>query len=301
MQMVILSRAAALYSTQRLLVAGIRRGHQMRIVDHLRCNMLIREGRPTIYFENAPIRHVDALLPRIGASVTDRGAALIRQFEAKGIYTATSSDALLRARDKLRSLQLLAEAEIKIPKTAFVNALDNLPKTLDWLGGAPVVIKLLESTHGVGVILSESPQNAISVIETLTKTNERIIIQEYIKEAQGGDIRAFVVGNEVVASMHRQAAKGEFRSNMHRGATAEPVQLTEAERMMVLKATNVMRLSIAGVDFLRSNRGPLILEVNASPGLEGIETTTKIDIANLIIKQVERSARYHKKQSQTKA
>ena len=297
--MVILSRAAGLYSTQRLFVAGIRRGHQMRVVDHLRCNMFLQDGRPKIFFENAPIEKVDALIPRIGASVTDRGAALIRQFESKRIYSATSSDALLRARDKLRSLQLLAQARLKIPKTAFVNALEDLPKTLDWLGGTPVVIKLLESTHGVGVILSESPRNAISVIETLTKTNERIIIQEFIKEAQGGDIRAFVVGNEVVASMHRQAAKGEFRSNMHRGATAEPVQLTETERVMVLKAASVMGLSIAGVDFLRSNRGPLILEVNASPGLEGIETTTKVDIANLIIKQVERSARYHKKQSQT--
>ena len=299
MQMVILSRAAGLYSTQRLFVAGIRRGHQMRIVDHLRCNIAIQEGRPKIFFEGNPITNVNALIPRIGASVTDRGAALIRQFESKGIYTATSSDALMRARDKLRSLQLLAQARLQIPKTAFVNALDDLPKTLDWLGGTPVVIKLLESTHGVGVILSESTRNAISVIETLTKTNERIIIQEFIKEAQGGDIRAFVVGDEVVASMHRQAVKGEFRSNMHRGATAEPVQLTELERVMVLKAANVMGLSIAGVDFLRSNRGPLILEVNASPGLEGIETTTKVDIANLIIKQVERSARYHKKQSQT--
>lgn len=294
MRMVILSRAAGLYSTQRIYIAGIRRGHQMRVVDHLRCNMLIDQGMPRIFFDGTPLGALDAVIPRIGASVTFKGAALIRQFESMGIYSATPTDALVRARDKLLSLQLLAQARIQVPKTAFLNQLDDIPTVLQWLGGTPVVIKLLESTHGVGVILSESSKNAISVIETLSKTNERIIIQEFIQEARGGDIRAFVVGDEIVASMYRQAAEGEFRSNMHRGATAEPVTLTETEKVLVLKAAKVMGLSIAGVDFLRSNRGPLILEVNASPGLEGIEATSRVDIANLIIKHIERSVRAFK-------
>mgnify|MGYP001390421616 CR=1 FL=1 len=283
----IMSRGAALYSTQTLFRAARRRGHYVRVIDHQRCNIVIERGLPQIIYEGTHLVGMDALIPRIGASVTDYGAAVIRQFELMGIYTATRSEALLMARDKLKCLQKLSAEGINVPRTFIAGAPEDVPALIDRMGGAPVVIKLLESTHGVGVILAESRSAAIALSETFFKLNQPVILQEFIQEAEGADIRAFVVGRQVVASMRRQAVNGEFRSNLHRGAVATPEQLTQEENDKVLKAARLMGLDIAGVDLLRSRRGPLILEVNASPGLEGIETVTGVDVAGAIVENIE--------------
>lgn len=236
-----------------------------------------------VFYEGQELRGVDAVIPRIGASVTDYGAAVIRHFELMGVYTATRSEALLLARDKLKCLQFLRANGVPVPRTFIAGSPDAMPYLVEKLGGAPVVIKMLESTHGIGVILAESLQTAVSLAEVFAKLNQPVILQEYIAEAAGSDIRAFVVGRSVVASMMRVAAPGEFRSNLHRGAEAYPIKLTQLETNIVLKATRLLGLQIAGVDILRSNRGPLVIEVNASPGLEGIENTTGVDIAGAII------------------
>ena len=284
----ILSRGATLYSTQSLFRAARNRGHYVRVIDHQRCSIVIEHAVPQVIYEGGRLVGMDALIPRIGASVTDYGAAVIRQFELMGVYTATRSEALIMARDKLKCLQVLSAEGIDVPRTSICGMPEEVPALLDMMGGTPIVIKLLESTHGVGVILAETRSSAVSIVEAFSKLDQPVLLQEFIREAEGADIRAFVVGRQVVASMLRQAAEGEFRSNLHRGAEATPVELTELEEKTVLKAARLMGLDIAGVDILRSKRGPLVMEVNASPGLEGIENTTGVDIAGTIIQHIER-------------
>lgn len=294
MKIVILSRGPQLYSTQSLFRAALRRGHQSRIVDHTRCHLLVEKGKMTIYHDGFVVDQPDAIIPRIGTSVTARGAAVISQFESLDLITTVGSSPLIQARDKLKTLQKMAGNGIDVPGTAYLSSNENLLSVIDRLGGFPVVIKLLEGTHGIGVILAETLKSAEATIEAFQKLKERVIIQEFIAEARGADIRAIVIAGQVVASMKRQAKAGEFRSNLHRGATATPVQLTKQEEEIVIKATKVMGLEIAGVDLLRSERGPLIMEINASPGLEGIETTTGTDVAGKIIKFLERRFRMQK-------
>ncbi len=279
----ILSRGSALYSTQSLFRAARLRGYHVRVIDHQLCHLVIDDHEPQVYYEGQKLRGIDAVIPRIGASVTDYGAAVIRHFELMGVYTATRSEALLMARDKLKCLQFLSANDVPVPRTFIAGSPEAVPYLVERLGGAPVVIKMLESTHGVGVILAESLQTAVSLAEVFAKLNQPVILQEYIAEAAGSDVRALVVGRSVVASMIRVAAAGEFRSNLHRGAESFNTTLTAHESNLVRKATRLLGLQIAGVDILRSNRGPLIMEVNASPGLEGIENTTGVDIAGAII------------------
>lgn len=291
MNMLILSRGAGLYSTQSLYRAGLLRGHNMRIVDHARCELLLGGGKPEVIYEGRSLKNVQAIIPRIGASITTYGAAVIRQFEAMNIFTTTRAAALQNARDKQCTLQYLAKAKLPVPRSFLTNQDSNLPLLIQLLHGPPVVIKLLESTHGMGVILAENQQTAISIIRAFQREGIKVMVQEFIREAKGSDIRAFVVGGKIVASMKRQAPAGEFRSNLHRGATATVEPLSASEQSLVLRAAKVVGLNIAGVDFLRSRRGPLLIEVNASPGLEGIEGTTGIDISGEIIRWVEKRVR----------
>jgi ribosomal protein S6--L-glutamate ligase len=280
-----------LYSTQSLFRAARLRGHYVRVIDHQFCHLLIEQGVPQVIYEGDRLVGMDAVLPRIGASVTDYGAAVIRQFELMGVYTATLSEALLMARDKLKCLQKLAAAGLGVPRTCIAGSPEAVPFLLDKLGGLPVVVKMLESTHGVGVILADNRNTVISLSEAFAKLNQPVILQEFIAEASGADVRAFVVGKRVVASMLRQAPQGEFRSNLHRGAVAVPESLSADEEKIVLKAANLLGLEIAGVDLLRSRRGPLVMEVNPSPGLEGIEGTTGVNIAGAIIENIEAGVR----------
>ncbi len=287
MNICILSRGAGLYSTQSIFQAARHRGHYVRVIDHQRCNLLVENGIPQVIYENERLAGVDAVIPRIGASVTDYGAAVILQFEMMGVYTSTRSEALIMARDKLKCLQHLTANGIDIPKSCIAADVESVPFLIEKLGGSPVVVKMLESTHGAGVILAESGQTAASMVEVFANLNQQVLLQEFIEEAHGADIRAFVVGKKVVATILRQAAEGEFRSNLHRGASASSVELTPKEEQIVLKAARLMGLQVAGVDLLRSKRGPLVMEVNASPGLEGIETTTGVDVAGAIIRNLE--------------
>lgn len=288
MNIVILSRGPGLYSTQSLVYEGRKRGHQMRVIDHVRCNLMIESGKPAIYYEGEHLRNVDAVIPRIGASVTFHGTAIIRQFELLNIYTAASSDALLRSRDKLRCLQLLSMENLGVPKTAYTDTTFDAGKLIDAVGGVPIIVKLLEGTHGLGVILAETRKTAESVLDAFHKIKERVIVQEFIEESKGADIRAFVVDGQIVAAMKRKALPGEFRSNLHRGGNAIHIKLTDKEIETALKATEILGLDVAGVDMLQSDRGPLVLEVNPSPGLEGITKTTGVDVAGKIIELVER-------------
>ena len=291
MKIAILSRNRNLYSTRRLIEAGEKRGHQITLLDHMKCVLVIEKGRPHIYFNGREVTDIDAVIPRIGASATFYGSAVVRQFEMMKIFTAVESQALVRSRDKLRSLQILARAGIGIPKTAFASS----PKDKDIdsvirnIGGAPCVVKLLEGTQGIGVILTENQKAAKSVVEAFLKLEANMLVQEFIKEAGGADIRVFVVDGQVVGSMKRQAREGEFRSNLHRGGTASVIHLTDEERATAIKSAKKLGLAIAGVDLLQSSRGPLVMEVNSSPGLEGIEGATGIDIAGKIIEYVERN------------
>lgn len=289
MKIVILSRDQNLYSTERLVEAGKKKGHEMMIVDHSKCDLVIEKKKPAIIYKGHLLENIDAVIPRIGASVTFYGTAVVRQFEMMKVFSAIESQALVRSRDKLRSLQILSRAGLGLPKTVFTNYSRNVKDILESVGGAPVVIKLLEGTQGLGVVLAETDNAAESVIEAFNGLKARVIIQEYIKEAKGSDIRAFVVDGVVVGAMKRQGKSGEFRSNLHRGGTASIIELTEEQENAALKAARVMGLGIAGVDMLQSNHGPLILEVNSSPGLEGIESATGKDIANSIIRYVERN------------
>lgn len=289
MKIIILSRQAALYSTKRLVEAGNEMGHEMQVVDHLKCNIEIEKKNPKVYYNGSYLVNVDAIIPRIGASVTFYGTAVVRQFEMMKVFSAVESQALVRSRDKLRSLQLLARAGVGLPKTIFTNFSKNVEHIIESVGGAPVVLKLLEGTQGLGVILADTPNAAGSVIEAFNGLKSRIIVQEFIKEAGGADIRAFVVDGEVVGAMKRQGKEGEFRSNLHRGGSAKIIELSEEEKNTALIAAKAMGLGVAGVDMLQSSNGPLVLEVNSSPGLEGIEKATGIDIAKKIIQYVERN------------
>jgi ribosomal protein S6--L-glutamate ligase len=287
MKIAVLSRNANLYSTRRLIEAGEQRGHEMLVLDTLKCNIVIEQKNPHVIYNNEILEGIDAIIPRIGASVTFYGAAVIRQFEMMHTFSAVESQAMVRSRDKLRSLQLLSRAGLGLPKTAFMNFSKDSELLLKEVGGAPVIVKLLEGTQGLGVVLAETKKAAMSVIEAFNGLKARVIVQEFISESKGADIRAFVVDGKVVGAMKRQGKEGEFRSNLHRGGKATLIKLSAAERKAAIDAAKAMGLSIAGVDLLQSNRGPLILEVNSSPGLEGIEGATKIDIAGKIIEFVE--------------
>jgi ribosomal protein S6--L-glutamate ligase len=291
MNIAILSRDPKLYSTRRLKEAGEKRGHKVEIIDHMKCVLLIEKKNPMVYYNGRKLDYFDAIIPRIGASVTFYGAAVVRQFEMMKVFTAVESQALIRSRDKLRCLQILSRAGLGLPKTIFMDYTKDTEGIVEAVGGAPVVIKLLEGTQGLGVVLAENKKAAQSVIEAFHGVKTRIIVQEFIKEAKGADIRAFVVNGEVVGSMLRQATKeGEFRSNLHRGGVATVVKLDRHEKHAAIEAAKKMGLGVAGVDMLSSKRGPLIIEVNSSPGLEGIEGATKVDIAGKIYQYIEKHA-----------
>ena len=291
MKLAILSRNSKLYSTQRLVEAGRVRGHSVRVLDPLRCYMRIAPGDFQMHYKGKELTDFDAVIPRIGASVTFYGTAVLRQFEMMGSYTPNGSEAILRARDKLHCHQLLARQGIGLPKTVFGDNPDDTADLLAMLGKPPHVIKLTEGTQGTGVILAERASSSRSVIEAFRGLYANFIVQEFIGEAKGADLRCFVVGNRVVASMRRQAKPGEFRSNLHRGGTAKAVELSDEEREIAIRAARVMGLGVAGVDLLRSKRGPLVLEVNSSPGLEGIEGATGVDVAGEIIDYIDRRLR----------
>jgi len=286
LHIVVLSRNRTLYSTRRLVESIENKGHRATVLDHLKCDIVIEQDNPAIYYKGEQIEDVDAVIPRIGASVTFYGASVVRQFEMMGVPTAVESQALVRSRDKLRSLQVMARSDVGMPKTVFTNYSKEVKKIIDSVGGAPLIVKLLEGTQGYGVVLAPTKKAAESIIEAFHSMKARVIVQEFIEEAKGADIRAFVIGNRVVGSMKRQGKEGEFRSNLHQGGTGELIKLSKRERQVALTAAKVMGLSIAGVDLLQSERGPLVLEVNSSPGLEGIEKTTNKDIASEIVNYV---------------
>lgn len=290
MKIAILSANANLYSTKRIMEAGKKKGHEMIIVDHTKCDLVIEKKKPSVIYKGAELLDINGVIPRIGASVTFFGTAVVRQFEMMKIFTATESQALVRSRDKLRSLQILSRAGLDLPKTVFSNYSKDVSNIVEKAGGAPLVIKILEGTQGLGVVLAPDKNSAESILEAFNGLQARVIVQEFIKEAKGADLRVFIVDGVVVGAMKRQGKEGEFRSNLHRGGSADIVELTDEEENAALKAAKVMGLGVAGVDMLQSARGPLILEVNSSPGLEGIEAATGKDIATQIIKYVERNA-----------
>lgn len=289
MRIVVLSRNPNLYSTKRLVEAGVKRNHEIFVVDHTKCDIIIEKKKPAIRYKHELLTDIDAVIPRIGASVTFFGTAVVRQFEMMKVFTVVESQALVRSRDKLRSLQILSRASLGLPKTVFTNDTRNVEAIIKEVGGAPLIIKLLEGTQGLGVVLAENAKAAESVLEAFHGLQARVIVQEFIKESKGADIRAFVVDGQVVGAMKRQAKEGEFRSNLHRGGSAEIIELTDEEENMAIKAAKAMGLGVAGVDMLQSARGPLILEVNSSPGLEGIERATGQDIAKKIMKYISRN------------
>ena len=291
MKIAILSRKASLYSTSRLVEAAKLRGHDVRVINPLRCYMNITSHRPSIHYNGEELEGFEAVIPRIGASVTFYGCAVVRQFEMMGVYPLNESVAITRSRDKLRSLQLLARKGIGLPVTGFAHSPDDIQDVIKMVGGAPLVIKLLEGTQGIGVVLAETEKAAESVIEAFLGLKANILVQEFIGEAGGSDIRCFVVGEKVVAAMKRTGKEGEFRSNLHRGGSAELIRITPEERSTAVRAAKVMGLNVAGVDLLRSNHGPVVMEVNSSPGLEGIEEATGKDIAGMIIQFMEKNAR----------
>ncbi|PKM30677.1 MAG: 30S ribosomal protein S6--L-glutamate ligase [Gammaproteobacteria bacterium HGW-Gammaproteobacteria-11] len=291
MKIAVLSRNPKLYSTRRLVEAGEERGHEVRVIDTLRAYMNITSHKPSIHYRGEELTGFDAVIPRIGASITFYGAAVLRQFEMMGVFPLNESVAITRSRDKLRSLQLLARKGVGLPVTGFAHSPDDIPDLISMVGGAPLVIKLLEGTQGIGVVMCETEQAAESVLEAFMGLKANIMVQEYIKEAGGADIRCLVVGDKVIAAMKRQAKPGEFRSNLHRGGSASLIKITPEERMTAVRAAKVMGLNVAGVDILRSNHGPVVMEVNSSPGLEGIESTTAKDVAGLIIDYIEKNAK----------
>lgn len=290
MKIGILSRKPSLYSTRRLLEAARERGHDARVVDYARCYINITSRRPAVLLGQEEL-DFDAIIPRIGASYTFYGAAVVRQFEMRGVYPVNSSQAISRSRDKLRALQLLSRDGIGLPVTSFARSPKDIAGLIDVVGGAPLVIKLLEGTQGVGVVLAETTKAAESVIAAFRQLDANILVQEFIKEARGEDVRAFVIGDKVVAAMLRRAQDGEFRSNLHRGGKAELTKLSPEERSTAIRSARALGLRVAGVDMLRSNHGPLVMEVNSSPGLEGIETATGKDVAAAIIEYIEKNAK----------
>ena len=294
MNIVVLSRNPNLYSTKRLLEAAEARGHNAQIISHTHCYVVIEKGAPTIFHNNKSLLDIDAVIPRIGASVTYYGSAIIRQFEAQKIYTSLTAAALVRSRDKLRTLQLLSMENIALPKTVFARHPDDIDHVIKQVGGAPLIIKLIEGTQGLGVVLAETKKAAKSVIEAFYGMNANFLVQEFVKEAKGSDIRAFVVGDKVVGTMVRQGKEDEFRSNLHRGGTSKVIKLSDEEEEVAIKAAKALGLNIAGVDMLPSERGPLVIEVNSSPGLEGIEAATGKDIAGEIIHFIEKDKKRKK-------
>ncbi|GAB4182126.1 MAG: 30S ribosomal protein S6--L-glutamate ligase [Deltaproteobacteria bacterium] len=291
MKIAILSRKPEIYSTRRLTEAGRELGHEMHVIDPLLCYMTIASQRPTIHYKGEELAGFDAIIPRIGASITFYGTAVARQFEMMGVYNVNESVAISRSRDKLRSLQLLARKGVGLPVTGFAHSTKYTRDLIKLAGGAPLVVKLLEGTQGIGVVLAETQKAAESVIEAFRGLKTNILVQEFIKEADGADIRCLVVGDKVVAAMKRQGKEGEFRSNLHRGGTATITRLTPEERSTAVRAARIMGLNVAGVDILRSNHGPVVMEVNSSPGLRGIEEATGKDVASMIIQFVEKQAR----------
>lgn len=286
MRIAILSRAGTLYSTGRLRDAAQERGHEVAIVDYLRCYMDITARRPKVLYKGEEVRP-HAVIPRIGASYTFYGAAVVRQFEMADVFALNGSDGISRSRDKLRSMQILSRAGVGLPTTSFAHSIQDVDGLLDVVGGTPVVIKLLEGTQGLGVVLAETKKAAESVIGAFRQLDANILVQQFIKEAGGADIRAFVVGGKVIAAMRRQGAPGDFRSNLHRGGSAEVIKLGPSERSTAVRATRAMGLNVAGVDMLQSEEGPMVLEVNSSPGLEGIEKASGVDIADQIVENIE--------------
>lgn len=291
MRIGILSRSKKLYSTSKLVEAGEKRGHEMQVINPLRCYMNIASFKPSIHYNGGSLTGFGAIIPRIGASITFYGTAVVRQFEMMGVFSLNESVAISRSRDKLRSLQLLARKGIGLPVTGFANSPGDTSDLLDLVGGAPVVVKLLEGTQGKGIVLAETRKAAESVIEAFRNLDANFLVQEFIEEAGGADIRCFVIGEKVVASMMRQAQEGEFRSNLHRGGSAEVIKITPEERSTAVRAARIMGLNVAGVDILRSNHGPVVMEVNSSPGLEGIEQATGKDVAGMIIEYIEKNGK----------
>lgn len=291
MKIGILSRSPGIYSTARLVEAAKERGHEVHVINHLMCYMNITSHRPSIHYGGSELKNYDAVIPRIGASVTFYGTAVVRQFEMMGVYSVNESVAISRSRDKLRSSQLLSRKGIGLPVTGFAHSTRATDDLIQMVGGAPLIVKLLEGTQGKGVILAETEKAAESTIEAFRALKTRFLVQEYVKEAGGADIRCLVVGGKVVASMKRQAKEGEFRSNLHRGGSSSRIKITPEERSTAVRSAKVMGLGVAGVDLLRSNHGPLVMEVNSSPGLEGIEKATSLDVAGMIIKHIETNAR----------
>jgi ribosomal protein S6--L-glutamate ligase len=291
MKIAILSRNPKLYSTRRLHEAAIARGHEVEVIDTLRCYMNIASHNPTIHYKGKKLAPFDAVIPRIGASITFYGTAVLRQCEMMGIFPTNESVAISRSRDKLRSLQLLARKGIGLPVTGCAHSPDDTQDLIEIVGGSPLVIKLLEGTQGMGVVLAETPKAAESVIDAFTGLKANILVQEFIEEAECSDIRCFVVGGKVVASMLRKAKAGEFRSNIHRGGVSSIVKITPEERAIAIRAAQILGLNVAGVDILRSKQGPVVLEVNSSPGLRGIESTTKVNVADKIIEFIENNAK----------
>jgi len=287
MRLTILSRQESLFSTRRLAEAAQLRGHVVSVCDTLRFDICLSKAHTPLFYAGEPMGRVDAVIPRIGASITTFGLAVLRQFEMLGVYSVNPSEGIARSRDKLRCLQLLARHHIDMPATVYTRQADHVPASIDRVEGAPVVVKLLQGTQGIGVVLAESTRAASSVIETLHGLDQNVLIQKFIREAKGADVRAFVVGNKVVAAMRRQAGKGEFRSNLHRGGKAEAVKLSARARRMAVAAAHVLGLQVAGVDLIESNDGPMVMEVNSSPGLEGIEKATGVDVADAIIEHIE--------------
>lgn len=289
LKIAILSQNPKLYSTQRLKIAGELQGHEMHIIDHTKCDIVIEQKNPQIFYKGSELKDFHAIIPRIGSSVTFYGAAVVLQFEMKGIFSTTQSEALIRSRDKLRSLQLLSRAGLGLPKTVFNNYAKDVTSAINQIGGVPCVIKLLDGIQGIGVVLAETTSTVNSVLEAFNGLQARVIIQEFIKEAKGANIRAFVVDGKVVGAIRRQSKKGEFSASLHRGGTAYLTKLSQEQEETALKATQTLGLNIAGVDMLQSNSGSMILEVNASPSLAGIEGATQKDIAGAIIQYVEKN------------
>jgi ribosomal protein S6--L-glutamate ligase len=290
MKIGILSRKESLYSTSRLKEAGIERGHDMRVINPLRCYMDITSNHPEIHYKGEKLQGFDAIIPRIGASITFYGTAVVRQFEMMSVYCLNESVAISRSRDKLRSLQLLARKGIGLPVTGFAHSTDYTDDLIRLVGGSPLVVKMIEGTQGVGVVLAETKKAAQSVIQAFRSLKANILVQEFIKESSGCDVRCWVIGERVVAAMMRKGPEGEFRSNLHRGGSSKMIRITPEERSTAVRATKIMGLRVAGVDLLRSNHGPVIMEVNSSPGLEGIEKATEKDIAGMVIAYIEKNA-----------
>ncbi len=287
MKIAVLSTNKDLYSTRRLLEAIQKNGHQGIVIDHSKCFVVVEGDKPTLIYKGSPVKDIDAVIPRIGTSVSGFGCTVVRQFEMMKVYTTVKSQAIMRCRDKLRSLQILSKAGVNIPKTVMTKDSSQVEELLKYLGGPPVVIKLLEGTQGVGVVLAETKKAAKSTIEAFYGLRANFLIQEFVAEAQSADIRAFVIGNRVVAAIKRQGLEADFRSNLHRGGTGQPVTLTAEEEYAAVAAARALGIKVAGVDLLQSDRGALVIEVNSSPGLQGIEEVTGIDVAGQIITYIE--------------